>query len=320
MASATIAPITEVMSSSHINSAPRDTAVTDLDPPVIYKDLPSFVKVAYTASIHGQDRGRGLVATELLPVGSIFNTSPVVKVLDDNELEHRCSHCMLSGEDLEWEAQIDNVSSLEADNGGIMPASAVDSFFVDVPGKKRPAPLKRCAGCRIVHYCSSDCQKQECRLHKLECTALKLWPDRAPAALGCHDKVPRMATRGIARLVWLKTTLKGDDPAWNEVMTMQSPLDENDAMLKSNITSICKYLTVFVGREELLEIFDDPDQVGLLALNSSATGHVLNCVSGSKIGFCWAPPITVINHSCEPNTRAVFSYSSRSEPTLRLEL
>ncbi|GMT33043.1 hypothetical protein PFISCL1PPCAC_24340 [Pristionchus fissidentatus] len=46
--------------------------------------------------------------------------------------------------------------------------SSVCSYCFDKSFEEKA--LSRCAKCKIVHYCSADCQKKDWRIHKTECS------------------------------------------------------------------------------------------------------------------------------------------------------
>ena len=88
------------------------------------------------------------------------------------------------------------------------------------PSQTNGNGLRRCAGCKMVHYCSSvryytwlpslltklslglqECQTRDWSMHKSECTALQSWAKAAPS-LGVA--IPSDAVRCLGRILWTK--------------------------------------------------------------------------------------------------------------------
>jgi hypothetical protein len=87
--------------------------------------------------IQNSNIGNGLAATQDIPAGSLILQirSPFILVLETPKIDRFCSHC----------------------------------FFPLQDGTR-----KRCTACKVIRYCSTDCQKADWKLiHQKECPVLK---------------------------------------------------------------------------------------------------------------------------------------------------
>jgi SET and MYND domain-containing protein len=87
--------------------------------------------------LQSSDIGNGLAATQDIPAGSLILQirSPFILVLETPKIERFCSHCFLPLQD---------------------------------------GTRKRCTACKVVRYCSTECQRSDWKLiHQKECPVLK---------------------------------------------------------------------------------------------------------------------------------------------------
>jgi len=159
------------------------------------------------------------------------------------------------------------------------------------------SPLKRCASCQVVYYCNRDCQKAGWAEHKAECKYLTRCRPRVPtdtvrllcrillklekADLG-DVTLPDGRTRGFFDLMAHEDEIKGS-PGRVEafrcfVQIMKECLGNSlDASLVWQI-----YCRVLINSVEITNAFQDSLGTGLY------------------IGF------SAVDHSCRPNSNAVF--------------
>ncbi len=130
-----------------------------------------------TVSIRTAKAGNGLAAANLIPSGSLILkiSDPYLILLEKAQLQSTCSWCFK---------------------------------------KPEPNTMKHCGGCRILRYCSPDCQKQDWQaIHRKECKILKALPD-----------VPPTPTRGLIQLS-LRHKFGNDlDPRWEGLVTNEEKL------------------------------------------------------------------------------------------------
>lgn len=130
-----------------------------------------------TTVITTENAGNGLAASTLIPAGSVIIkiSNPYLILLEKAHLQSTCSWCFTTPES---------------------------------------STLKGCGGCKVVRYCSPECQKNDWQaIHKKECKILK----------GLHD-VPPTATRGLMQMFLRHKYGNNPDPRWEGLVTNNAQL------------------------------------------------------------------------------------------------
>ncbi|KAL1721019.1 hypothetical protein EV715DRAFT_249315 [Schizophyllum commune] len=267
---------------------PEPTAVENANVHMQSQDEPSPDVEVALQNLHGipeylyirgsPTEGRGLWAKQPIKRGTvIIAVKPHVSVLTTQNLASYCSNC-----------------------------------FEEVPD----AGLKRCAHCRVVHYCNSECQNKDWATHKRECAALQEWAKHAPAA---EVSVPSDAVRCLGRLLW-KRQKKGLDSTWvcdsttrgdavqQEIPTTfrlrisHSPLPFPGAISRHIVSGRASRIRYHLARQ-----FARPHLSGFATNSYSVTTPDL-----TPIGACVSPLVSLVNHSCSPNAATVFPRASKT--------
>ncbi|PKU70842.1 Histone-lysine N-methyltransferase ASHR1 [Dendrobium catenatum] len=142
--------------------------------------------------------------------------------------------------------------------------------------------LRKCSGCRIAWYCGSACQKSEWKLHQLECKALSsLTEDKR--------KMLTPTIRLMIRLV-LRRKLQNDRD--------MSDLDEKQIVLYAQMSNLVKVVlpSLEVDLREITQNFS----------KLSCNAHTICDDELRPLGTGLYPVVSIINHSCIPNSVLVF--------------
>ncbi|KAL1743961.1 hypothetical protein HDZ31DRAFT_83068 [Schizophyllum fasciatum] len=242
--------------------------------------LQSLHKLPDTLCVRSTEKeGRGLWAGQPIPRGSVILTSkPHISVLSNKKLASYCSSCFE-----------------EASEAG----------------------LKRCAQCRVVHYCNSECQSKDWWAHKRECTALQEWAKHAPSA---DVSVPSDAVRCLARWLW-KRQKKGPESEWaRQLAAMQSNRRSMQPTGFEFHTYLAHSLVRYLGIEspDGLQNFGIGSPGELLDLTSrfATNSYTVTTADLTPVGACVSPVVSLINHSCSPNAAIVFPRMSK-DPSIQ---
>nr|AAL75997.1 putative SET-domain transcriptional regulator [Zea mays] len=127
--------------------------------------------------------------------------------------------------------------------------------------------LRKCSMCRVTWYCSSNCQKEEWKLHQLEC--------RAMAALTEDRK--KMLTPTIRLMVRLALKRKLQNEKMANLVSLILPFIELD--LKEIAQTFSKF---------------------------ACNAHTICDPELRPLGTGLYPVISIINHSCVPNAVLIF--------------
>ncbi|RPA79014.1 hypothetical protein BJ508DRAFT_416216 [Ascobolus immersus RN42] len=195
--------------------------------------------------------------------------TPLLSIPGDKYLDEVCSWCM------EWR-----------------PAKK------DVYGKgKTPDPedvekeLKKCTGCKVVRYCSRECQKHAWSdHHKLECPRYAaLYPRVLPASVRACVRLLLLKER-LPKALWEFGILKLDD----HVRDFESEGGERWGM----INLMAKGAHGYSGTE-----LSEREVRGLYCMILTNTFAITPPTSDVQIGLSFDPLLAKINHSCCPNAR-----------------
>ncbi|KAJ4972812.1 hypothetical protein NE237_005986 [Protea cynaroides] len=181
-------------------------------------------------------------------------------------------------------------------------ASVPNNSSVDVKcdGCFTSSNLKKCSACQAVWYCGSMCQKSEWKLHRLECQALaRLSKDRR--------KSVSPSIRLMMRL-YLKRKLQSDQVIpktaidnYNLVEALvshMSNIDENQLVLYAQMANLVNLILQWpdINIKEIAENFS----------RFACNAHTICDNELRPLGTGLYPVISIINHSCSPNSVLVF--------------
>ncbi|KAK4689455.1 hypothetical protein P7C73_g669, partial [Tremellales sp. Uapishka_1] len=243
-----------------------------------------------------EDRGRGLYvppSRSCKAGSSLLQVKPVVSVLSTPHLSKRCSTCFLSPSEL--------------------------SIATNSP----PPTLKRCTGCKVLHYCSATCQKVDWEIHAFECRALRrtfdMWRSTYPTKKDDGSWIMKEGIRALGRICWKRQ--KMDKAWWEPISRMEShrsKFTEEEYIGTSQLVQLLlHYLSASeppkAGSRDLLHpadpkdygfdnLGDTLDLCSAFAVNS----FTLSSPSLSPIGVSTSPIVALCNHSCQPNAVVVF--------------
>ncbi|CAJ0936329.1 unnamed protein product, partial [Mesorhabditis belari] len=165
--------------------------------------------------------------------------------------------------------------------------------------------LKKCSACRMIVYCSAECQKSDWKLHKPECSAIQK-----------HDGVSDEGTRLVMRLgsLWARkemgTTANEtlDDPfSGRRLDTLESHYDSFQERANKWLGVFGEYgqwLSVY--KEFCLKPIVDEEIVKRLFCICSVNSFSLTNQFGTTIGICLCLRLSAVDHSCKPTARLAF--------------
>lgn len=175
------------------------------------------------------------------------------------------------------------------------------------------AEVRRCTKCLTVSYCSTDCQREDWKLHKEECKAILRWKAASPDGTPPADSI-----RAIGRLLWSRKLMKATSDWWLEVNAMQSNRDVLSLETQESFTHFAQSLVIYldVNSPEGLRDFGIDSARDLVDLMSkfAANSFTLTSSNLSSLGVAISPLPALINHSCQPNAVIVFPRATATKP------
>lgn len=161
--------------------------------------------VNHTTRISTPNAGNGLAASQLISAGSpiIKISKPHLILLERSQLESTCSWCFRQPD---------------------------------------TSALKKCSSCKIVRYCTAECQKKDWNhIHKKECNILKTVPDVWPTP-----------TRGLIQLILRHKYGDDPDPKWEGlVMNTMNLMNDSNRFDQLSLQAIAA--AKFTGQTEWVE-------------------------------------------------------------------
>jgi MYND finger len=109
----------------------------------------------------------------------------------------------------------DNFTESQANTSAISPSPTNKCACCKIPETDPEKPLKLCAKCQTVRYCSRDCQKKDWKLHKKTCaSAAQIYAQNANLKPASAPRAPKKEGHrgGLQKWqfdTWLVTSLRG---------------------------------------------------------------------------------------------------------------
>ncbi|KAK4429692.1 Histone-lysine N-methyltransferase ASHR1 [Sesamum alatum] len=186
--------------------------------------------------------------------------------------------------------------------------------YVCVPNKNKESPqskcewcfsssnLKKCSACHVVWYCSSKCQKSDWKLHSVECRALsKTDKDRQKLLTPSIRLMVRLYVRRKLENEKIFPTTATDNYRHVEALVSHmSEVDEKQLVLYAQMANLVNLILQWPDSE--INIKEIAESFSKLACNA----HTICDSELRPLGTGLYPVISIINHSCLPNSVLVF--------------
>lgn len=160
--------------------------------------------------------------------------------------------------------------------------------------------LKRCSSCQVVWYCGSTCQKSDWKLHQLECQALsRLDKSRLKSLTPSIRLMVKLFLRKKLQSEKIIPTTSMDNYKLVEALVSHmSEVDEKQLLLYAQMANLVNVILQWpdISIKEIAENF------AKLATNA----HTICDSELRPLGTGLYPVISIINHSCLPNSVLVF--------------
>ena len=150
-------------------------------------------------------------------------------------------------------------------------------------------PLKRCAACKKIQYCSEKCQSLSWKsTHKVECLMYQSLPG-----------IPPTVVRGLMQLFIRKEIAATPNARW-------ASLEGHESSLKKQK----RWDEVVLQAKAAVEFMRSPANYLESAINVlcrlTTNAFRATLADGTPNGLCFEPTISLANHSCTPNAVIVF--------------
>ncbi|KAK4572933.1 hypothetical protein RGQ29_031065 [Quercus rubra] len=160
--------------------------------------------------------------------------------------------------------------------------------------------LKKCSGCHVVWYCGSTCQKLDWKLHRLECEALsRLDKDRRKCVTPSIRLMVKLYLRRKLQSEKVIPTTATDNYNLVEALVSHMPdIDEKQLVLYAQMANLVN----FILQQPDINIKEIAENFSKFACNA----HTICDSELIPLGTGLYPVISIINHSCLPNSVLVF--------------
>ncbi|XP_048569279.1 histone-lysine N-methyltransferase ASHR1-like [Triticum urartu] len=160
--------------------------------------------------------------------------------------------------------------------------------------------LRKCSVCRVAWYCGSVCQKEEWKLHQLECQAIS----------ALTEERKKMLTPTICLMVKLILRRK----LQSEKAIPSSATDNYDLVdaLESHISKVDdNQLVLYAQMANLVQLILPSIELDLKEIahtfsKFACNAHTICDPELRPLGTGLFPAISIINHSCVPNAVLLF--------------
>ncbi|CAO1613572.1 unnamed protein product [Jaminaea pallidilutea] len=181
----------------------------------------------------------------------------------------------------------------------------------------------------MVRYCSGECQRQDWeRVHFKECRALR-WYKKQQTAAGDGGKVtlPNTRIRMLSRMLWSRRVTEKDigGIAYQDLQSRVSASahakedEKREAQLFERFVAAGEEQDVPLSIEALQRL---GLQTGLEQVLTKSLSNAFQLSTGmlDDVGMCISPGLSMLNHSCVPNTAQVFPLGPQAPGTQAMAL
>ncbi|XP_069155358.1 histone-lysine N-methyltransferase ASHR1 isoform X2 [Solanum lycopersicum] len=179
--------------------------------------------------------------------------------------------------------------------------------YVSVPNKSAKCEwcftssnLKRCSACQVVNYCGNTCQKSDWKLHRVECQVL--------------SKVDKERVKSITPSIRLMVKLYLRRKLQDEKVIPITVMDNYNLVesLVSHMTGIDeKQLVLYAQMANLVNLILQCPKINVKEIAEnfskfSCNAHTICDAELKPLGTGLYPVVSIINHSCLPNSVLIF--------------
>ncbi|WWC95096.1 hypothetical protein V866_001948 [Kwoniella sp. B9012] len=266
-------------------------------------------------------RGRGLITKRLIKAGTIIlKTPPSISALQNQHFQRVCHGCYLTMKER-------NIASCKNEK---------ERYEKKMRGELK-IKLNRCSGCKVLHYCSRECQLSDWPTHKHECIALqrfrkmyyKTYPNKRQddEDLSWTQASPE-PVRALARIIWKRRMERekngGKDGIWwEQIASLESHVSKSTQQGLMRLAQQAQHLQHYlsasiplkgsdVDEDQLLPVnmedfgFENVQEVMNFCSSFHVNSFTLSSPSLTPIGVSNSPLMALSNHSCDPNAIVVF--------------
>ncbi|XP_076910184.1 histone-lysine N-methyltransferase ASHR1-like [Bidens hawaiensis] len=160
--------------------------------------------------------------------------------------------------------------------------------------------IKRCSSCHVVWYCGSKCQKFDWKLHRLECQLLAQLEKHRITSLtpSIRLMVKLYLRKKLQDEKVIPTTVMDNYSLVKNLVSHISGVGETQLVLYAQMANLVSIILQWPN----LNIKDVAENFSKLACNA----HTICDSELIPLGTGLYPVISIINHSCYPNSVLVF--------------
>ncbi|KAI9106463.1 hypothetical protein K1719_021991 [Acacia pycnantha] len=160
--------------------------------------------------------------------------------------------------------------------------------------------LKKCSGCQVVWYCGSTCQREEWKLHRLECEVLSRLEKnkRTSVTPSIRLMVKLYIRRKLQSEKVIPSTATDNYNLVEALVAHMSDINEEQLVLYAQMANLVSLILQWpeINIKEITEIFS----------KFACNAHTICDSELRPLGTGLYPVISIINHSCLPNSVLVF--------------
>ncbi|CAI9291772.1 unnamed protein product [Lactuca saligna] len=160
--------------------------------------------------------------------------------------------------------------------------------------------VKRCSSCQVVWYCGSKCQTSDWKVHRLECQLLaKLEKNRIKSLTpSIRLMVKLYLRRKLQNEKVIPTSVTDNYNLVKDLVSHISEVEEMQLVLYAQMASLVNIILQW----STLNIKEIAENFSKLACNA----HTICDSELIPLGTGLYPIVSIINHSCSPNSVLVF--------------
>ncbi|XP_058754215.1 histone-lysine N-methyltransferase ASHR1-like [Vicia villosa] len=164
----------------------------------------------------------------------------------------------------------------------------------------RTTNLSKCSRCQVVWYCGTPCQKSEWRLHRLECEALSRLDDRKRKSVtpSIRLMLKLYLRRKLQDEKIIPSTAMDNYKLVEALVAHMSDITEEQLVLYAQMANLVHLILQWpeINIKEIAEIFS----------KFACNAHTICDSELRPLGTGLYPVVSIINHSCLPNSVLVF--------------